>query len=99
MRARDLSGFVLQDVRKSSLQNAGAAAVEAGGMVAKLSAAAAGLDADETHFPILNEGMEDANRVRAAAHARDHRIRQPSLGAKNLHAGFAADHGLKIAHH
>src|SRR4051812_38672634 len=99
MCGRDLSGCILKNVRKRSLQDAGAAAVETSSMVAQLSAASARLDADEAHFLVLEEDMKNADRVRAAAHAGDDGIRKAAFGAKNLRSRFAADHRLEIAHH
>jgi hypothetical protein len=43
--------------------------------------------------------MKQANRVRAAADARNQRARQLACCGQNLFASFASDNALKIAHH
>jgi hypothetical protein len=40
---------------------------------------AAGLGAQQPHLRVVQERVEEADRVRPAAHARDHRVRQPTL--------------------
>ena len=49
--------------------------------------------------PRRDEPVEDPDRVRAAADARDHGIGQPSLGAEHLPARLAADDRLKFGDH
>ena len=47
----------------------------------------------------FKNGMKNADRVRAAADARDHHIGQASGQLQDLAARFAPDHRLEIAHH
>ncbi len=44
---------------------------------------------------VLQEGMEQAHGVGAAADAGDHRVRQPALALKDLRARLPSDDGLK----
>src|SRR3954471_11045646 len=48
---------------------------------------------------IVQERMEQAHRVRAAADAGDERIGQTSCRRQHLLARFVSDHRLKVAHH
>jgi len=43
--------------------------------------------------------MEQAHRIRAAADARDQRVRQPALGGEHLLAVSRPMIGLEVAHH
>ena len=99
MRQCDLAGFVLQHVRVSSLQHAGRAAAETGGVIAQFFAAPSGFDADQFDFLVLDELVENSDGVRAAADAGDDRVGQFAFGFQNLRAGFASDDAVKIAHH
>src|SRR4051794_21752957 len=54
-------------------------------------------DADEAY--VVEEVREQADRVRAAPDARDHRIGQASELVEDLRARFPADHPLELAHH
>ena len=56
------------------------------------------LDADELDAVVVEERGEHADRVRAAADARDDGVRQPSLDLEHLRARLAADHRLELAH-
>ena len=46
---------------------------------------------------VVEEAREHPDRVRAAADAGDHGVRQPALGLEHLSAGLTADHGLQLA--
>ncbi len=56
------------------------------------------LDADEPHAVVVDEAGEHADRVRAAADARDDGFRQAALRLEQLRARLAPDHGLELAH-
>src|SRR5579864_3361104 len=90
---------VLQDVRESSLKYSGQSAAKTRSMFAQFIAPSTSLHADQLDLLIFEELMEDSNRVRAAAHAGNDGCRQPAFSLQNLRAGFAANHGMKIAHH
>src|SRR3546814_2803081 len=49
------------------------------GVLARRDAVPGRLDADDPHLGVVEEGVEQAHRVRAAADAGDQRIRQPVL--------------------
>ena len=70
-----------------------------GAVMARLEAEAAGFDADEARVGV-DEAGERADRVRAAADARDDDV---GIGAAEdrarLHARFVADDALELAHH
>ncbi len=68
-------------------------------MFAGLHALAARLDADEAYPLVVEERMEQAHRIGAAADARHQRVGQAALGLHHLHAGLVADDALEIAHH
>ena len=71
------------------MQDARRAAGEARGVVARRDAAAAGLDADQPHARVVDERVEDAHRVAAAADAGDDEVGQPA-GARRGSAARAS---------
>ena len=73
---RDLAVAVLQHVAVGALQDAGRSAAKTRRVFAHGVAAAAGFDADQLHRAIGQEGVEDADGVRAAAHAGEDGVRQ-----------------------
>ena len=99
MRQLDVAVLVLQHERARALQHAGAAAGEARRVPPADDRLAAGLDADQPHVAVVEERVEDADRVAAAADARDDRVGQPAGLLEDLRARLAADHRLELAHH
>ena len=73
-----LAVVVLQDVAEAAVQHAGAAEAERGGVVARLVGAAAGLDAHQLDARVVDERIEHAGRVAAAAHAGHDHVGQPA---------------------
>ena len=63
-----------------------------------LSGPAAGLDADHAHV-VLEERVEEPDRVRAAADAGDEEVRQRARRREHLLARLLADHRLEVADH
>ena len=61
-------------------------------------AAPAASTPDQAHVGVVDEAREDADRVRAAADARDDDLGQPPLGLEHLRARLAPDHRLQLAH-
>ena len=61
-------------------------------------ALALGLHADELHVAIAGERVEDPDRVRAAADAGHHRVRELAEPLEELRAGLGADDRLEVAH-
>ena len=90
MSVRDLAVLVCEHGRARAVQNGGPAGAEA--------RRAGRLDADELDLLVVEEGGEHADRVRAAADACDHGVREPALGLEDLRARLAADHRLQLAH-
>gem|GEM_PF-2562505 len=95
----DLAILVLQQEGTVAVQHAGYAAVEAGGMLAGLDAVAGRFDADDLHALVIEEGVEQAHGVGAAADAGDQRVGQAAFLGLQLVAGFLADHRLEVADH
>ena len=59
-------------------------------------AAPGGLDPDQAHVRVVEEAVEDADRVGAAADGRDHRLGKATFRREVLLARLAADHGLQL---
>ncbi len=99
MRELDIPVIVLKNERPRALEHAGAAAGEARRMAAADDQLAAGLDANQPHVAILDEGIEDAHGVAAAADAGHDRCRQRAGLLEQLRARLPSDDRLKLAHH
>ena len=84
-----LAIVILHHVAEAAVQHAGLAVAERGGVVAGFRAAAAGFDADESDFFVLDERIEHAGRIAAAADAGDHRIGQAAELFARLHDRFS----------
>ena len=80
MRLVDLAVLVHQEIGAVAVQHARPAAGDRGGVHAGVEAVAGRLDAEDLDLPLVEERMEQAHRVRAAADAGDERIRQPAFG-------------------
>jgi len=72
---------------------------EASGVFAEFTTAAARFDADHLYVGIAEEIVKEADGIRTAANAGEKMRGQAFFGGEDLLAGFAADHGLKIADH
>ena len=99
MRRRHLAVVVLQQIAQAAVQHAGRAGAQRGAVVAALEPVARGLDPDQLHLGVVEEGGEDADRVGAAADAGDDGARQPAEALEHLLPRLAADHRLEVAHH
>src|SRR5712692_8906674 len=105
VRRGDLAIFGLQNVRVGALQNAGARSKEslcggeARGVLAELTTTAAGFDSHHPYGSVGEKLVEEADGVRAAADASEKMRGQALFCDEDLLTRFAADHGLKIAHH
>src|SRR5471032_2956833 len=91
MRVENLPVLVREQRRTRTVQHPGATAAERSGTRS--------LDADKAHLVVRKEVEEHPDRVRAAADARDDRIRQTALCCEHLRARLAADHPLEVAHY
>ncbi len=100
MGGGDLALGILEDHRAGAVEHSQGAAVEARRVLAQTPAAAAGLDADQAHPRVFQEGGEEADRVAAAADAGDREVRRvgPRL-ALELELRLVADHPVEVAHH
>ena len=87
----DLPVLVLQDVRRRAVQDALAARRQRRRVVLGVDAAPGGLDADQPHARVVDERVEDAHRVGAAADAGDDDIGQAAGVFLQLLPRFDAD--------
>ena len=99
VRQLDVARLVLQHERARALQHARAAAGKACGVASRCDALAAGLDADQSNVAVVEEAVEDADRVAAAADAGDDDVRQPADLLEHLPPRLPADHRLELADH
>src|SRR5580704_11471956 len=99
MRERNLSIFVLQQIRIGALQNAGRSAMKARGMLAKFLAAAASFNADQADLSVGDEFEEGSNGIRSAANTGDDGGGQATLLLLNLLARLPTDDAMKVANH
>src|ERR1043165_9633410 len=95
----DLAVVVGGHERFRALKDAEPAALKTGGVFARRNSFAAGFDTDHADGFVIEKGMEDSNRVAAAADARAHNVGQPAFPFQDLLARFDADDALKIADH
>jgi hypothetical protein len=77
------------------VQHARATGSERGGVAAGADAITGRFDADDLDLAVVEEGMEQADRVAAAAHAGGDRIRQAAVLGQHLLARFAPTMALK----
>ena len=73
------------------MQHAGTTGDQRGGVQAGADALARRFDAADRDIAIVEEGMEQADRVRATADTGDQRIRQAAVLGQHLRTRFAAD--------
>ncbi len=95
----DLAVVVTDHVGAVAVQHARAAGGDRGGMAAGSDALAGGFGAVDLHPRIVEEGMEQADGVAAAADAGADRVRQAAVVLEHLRARLAADDGVEVAHH
>ncbi len=86
MAVEDLAVLVLQQIGAVAVQHARLAGVHRGAVLDALQPAAAGLDADDPHRAVVEEGMEHADGVGAAADRGDDDVGQPALLLEDLRA-------------
>ena len=94
VRLADLSMLVLQQQRSASVQDAWPPVHDRGGIPADLRSGTPGLDAKQRHGRVSEECVEQPDRVRASADARDCEVRQGSGPFLQLGSRLSADHGL-----
>ena len=94
-----LAVLVLQDEGLRAVQHAGATAFDGCRVPRRVHAVAGRLDAVELDVGVVEEGVEHADRVRAAADARHDGVRKATDLLQELRPGLFADHLLEVAHH
>ena len=100
MAFQNLPVVVHQQIGAVAVEHAGLAARQRGRMAIGLGQAmACRFNAEDLHAGVVEEGMEQADGVRAPADGRDQRIRQAPFGGHHLLAHLVADDALKIADH
>ncbi len=99
MRVSDLPVAILEQVGTVAVQHARYAAIEAGRVLVGIHAVTARFNADDFYAGVIEERMEQAHGVGAAAHAGDQAVRQTTFLLLHLLFGFLADDGLEITHH
>src|SRR6476660_5095642 len=92
-----LAPFILQDIGARAVENALASRDERGGVRAGIESVSAGFDADQLDALITGKRVKDADRVRAAADAGDHGVREPPDPLEHLPARLPANHRLQIS--
>src|SRR5665213_4611451 len=95
----DLAVRILQHVREGSLQHARKPALKAGRVLAKRSAATAGVHADKADLAVGNEFVECADGVRSATYTGDDNRWQLAFLLQNLLLHLNADAAMEVAHH
>jgi hypothetical protein len=93
----DLAMLVLKNDRVAALQHPCATETERGGIVAESGPATARLHAEQLDTAVREERMEQADRVRAPAHAGDRDIGQPARLLEHLRTCLAPDDRLQLA--
>ena len=96
----DLSVVVLKQIGAVAVEHARTAAVHRSRVaVGDVEPVARRLDAVDLHAGVVQERMEQADGVGAAADAGHQRIGKTAFALQHLLAGFVADHRLEVAHH
>ena len=90
MRVEHLPVVVGEDGRARAVQDRGTSRAEA--------RRACGLDADQPHVHVVDEACQKPDRVRPAADARDHGVREAVVRLEHLLPRFTSDDGLRFTH-
>ena len=80
------------------MENAQTARIDGGGSLKGVDAAACGLTADQAHGLVVDEIVETANGIGAAAHAGNDGIRQAAFLFQHLFLDLLGNNRLKITH-
>ena len=99
VRRVHLTVFVLQEIAHRAVQHAGLSLGERCGVLGCVQSVAGRFDADEFDVLVGDKRVENPDRVRPAAHARDHGSRQCAGTLEHLRARLVTDDRLKISHH
>src|SRR5690606_5386981 len=99
VRFDGLAVLVLQQVRERAVQSTVGAAADGGGVPSGLHAVSPGLAADELDGRVVDERVEDADRVRSATDAGDDGVGQATGELADLDARLETDDALEVADH
>src|ERR1700760_402339 len=99
MRFDGLTVLVLQQVGKRALESSRRSSGEGGGAPPRLHAVTGRLESDEPDARIVDERVEDSDRVGSSTDTGGYGIRQPAGLIEHLRPRLEADHPLKVAHH
>src|SRR5262245_30973893 len=99
MGRQDIAVVVLQDEAPCAVKDASLTASEPRGMLAGRDRSATSFHTNEPNGAIVDERVEDPQRVAAAADTRHDQIWKSPGRLENLCARLLADHRLKLAHH
>ena len=95
---RDLTVLILAEIGLHAVENAQTARIDGGCSLEGVDAAACGLTADQAHIFIIDEIVEAANGVGAAAHAGNDGVRQVAFLFQHLLLDLLGNNRLKITH-
>ena len=95
----DIAVGRLEEQGLRAVEDAEAPAVDRRGVFARRKTLPARLHADELHLRVVEEPGEEADRVRAAAHAGEGLVGEAPELREALATRLPADHALEIAHH
>src|SRR3546814_5908542 len=84
MRLGDLAVLVLQQIGLVAMEDAGASAGKAGGMLAGLDPAPGRFDSDHLYLRVIEERVEQADGVRSPADAGDQQVGQAEIGRAHV---------------
>src|ERR1700691_1302484 len=99
MGRRDLTGWILQNIRIGSLQNPGRTATKPRCMLAESLASSASLDPNQFNVFVFKKVVEDADRVRSPANAGKDGVWKLAFGFADLGAGLASNDAMEVANH
>src|SRR5262249_12417109 len=99
VRLGDLAVVVLQHVAHAAVQHTDGARTQRGAVLAAADAVSPGLDAHDANARVAYERPEQADRVRASAHAGDDEIGQAAGRLPGLGARLLADDAMEVTHH
>ena len=95
----DLTVLVGEEPGLRALEDAEFSALKTRGVFAMLDSVATRLDAHHLDALVIEEGMEEPDRVAAAANAGDKQVGETLLALEDLAARLDADDAVEIAHH
>ncbi|CAI8341573.1 MAG: Uncharacterised protein [Rhodospirillaceae bacterium] len=99
MALDNLAVLVLQQVGAVAVQHARLTPGQGGGVLVTLKPVAPGFDADDAHVLVVEEGVEQAQRIRPTADTGDQRVRQAAFAFEHLFLGFLTNHRLEVPDH